>query len=911
MAKLVIAGKQRRTCSADEKRDPHTLLISVAHGDLRLAKYPLAVGHYNGDTIVHAEKRLDDQLRGRLTELFNMYLYPGPKDTAEVIHVPEATPPGALIIGLGDVGEIDPSLVRNGISNAALRHALARLNEARNSNSAAAGWVSAGFSTLLLGTYGGNALSIEASLSAIVQGAIRANEALRSQGLFEKVRIDEVQFVELYEDVALEAARAATYLTKHPPLNLGESDSLKVEPPYIHPLGNGRFQRPVDPYTRGWWRRIRITCEKLEDGSEGLRFLALTDRARAEDTLQYTQREFIEDLVQRTVNSSVKADEFATVLFKLLIPNSLKDQTRSDGDLVLVLDAAAAQYPWELLAERTREGVQPFAIRMGLIRQFQTGNFIMNPQPARERTALVIGEPKSDQLPLPGARDEATAVAKVLGQEGYDVGDGALLGGGALEILNRLFARGYKILHLAGHGQYVKGKPGESGMILDNGRCLSSITMRNLSPLPELVFINCCHLGKLDNSEQLQTTTPHILAASISEELINMGVKAVVAAGWAVEDKAAAAFAETFYSEMLRGQKFGMAVKSARIKAHQVSSSSNTWGAYQCYGNPDFVLERGGDSSESSRPRENICYSQREYLERLGDIESDAVRSDAGARAKLAVQIEELDAALPAIWRDGAVLCAFGAAWKALGEYKRAIDCYREAESEEKAAAPLSTIEQLANLLVVYADRLRAAGAGTADADDPADLINDAIKRLRWLLQLSKSSERLSLMAGCYKRKALAASTWHEKARWLKVAAGFYREAHIFYKDRTGSVNPYPALNWLTYSFLLGEPLDGEIGIIDESITAAMKAEMIKPEVWNRVTEPDAEVLRHLIQGDLDSQAAKIVLLYRRAFGAGVTQRQLAAVVSQFDFLIGMLSASGKNVDALTRLSQELQRTLT
>src|SRR4029453_14675643 len=108
----------------------------------------------------------DDQLGGRLTELFNMYLYPGPVDTAEVIHVPDAKPPGALRLGLGYVGEITPPIVRNGISNAALRHSLAVLNRTRNNCGTAKeptgapasngdgppirGWVSAGFSTLLL-----------------------------------------------------------------------------------------------------------------------------------------------------------------------------------------------------------------------------------------------------------------------------------------------------------------------------------------------------------------------------------------------------------------------------------------------------------------------------------------------------------------------------------------------------------------------------------------------------------------------------------------------------------------------------------------------------------------------------------------------------------------------------------------
>jgi tetratricopeptide (TPR) repeat protein len=910
---------------------PYTLLISISHGDLRLAKYPLAVGHYDGDTIVHAEKRLDKQLDGRLSELFNLYLYPGPEGTAEVITLPRAKPPGALIIGLGDVGEIKPAVVRNGVSNAVLRYAMTVLNESRNRRGATAApgggngsgqsWVSAAFSTLLIGTYGGNALGIEASLTAIVQGVMRVNEALRSQGLWDEVRVDEVEVVELYEDVALQAARAASYLEKHPPASLAEVE-LKVKPPYLHPLGQGRTQRPADPYTEGgWWRRIRVTSEKDSGGNEVLRFLALTDRARAEDTLQYTQREFIDELVRDTVASTARAGELATVLFRLLVPNTIKDQTRSESSLLLILDEVTAQYPWEMLAERMAERTSPddiehLALRMGILRQFQTKNFTANPQPSRGRNALVIGEPKSNQLPLPGAREEAENVAAVLGAAGYDVGDGALLGADGLGVLNRLFAKGYKILHLAGHGQYVKGKPGESGMILDNGRCLSPITLENLSTPPELVFINCCHLGRLDDGTQtLKTDTPHALAASVSEKLINMGVKAVVAAGWAVEDKAAAAFARVFYQQMLDGKKFGVAIKEARREAHRVSPASNTWGAYQCYGNPDFVLERAGDNSESARPPENRCYSRREYLERLEDIASDATRADARGRDALRAQLEKLDQDLPNIWRDGAVLSVIGSAWAALGYLDRAIESYGKAMEEEKATVPLSTIQQRANLLVRYADKLRAEqSAGgqngpTAGAQEPGSLIDEAIEQLKWILGLGESSERLSLLGGCYKRKATAARTPRERRRWLEEAKKYYGKAHHFHQEKLGSTNPYPALNWLTYRFLLGESLDADLALFDECKEAARKANELEPSFWNRVTEPDAELLRHLASGDVDKYLADIITLYNRAFGTGYTQRELSSVLQQFDFLSEMLSGLArrnapvrKNLDALEKL---------
>ena len=126
---------------------------------------------------------------------------------------------------------------------------------------------------------------------------------------------------------------------------------------------------------------------------------------------------------------------------------------------------------------------------------------------------------------------------------------------------------------------------------------------------PDLVFLNCCHLASVD-SEIVRRTgdgTPSAgppagellnqrlkrpqLAASLSRTLMAMGVRAVVAAGWAVDDRAASEFAKAFYDRMLDGESFGPAVRSARIAAHQSDGgASNTWAAYQCYGDPGFRI---------------------------------------------------------------------------------------------------------------------------------------------------------------------------------------------------------------------------------------------------------------------------------------------------------------------------------
>jgi hypothetical protein len=68
------------------------------------------------------------------------------------------------------------------------------------------------------------------------------------------------------------------------------------------------------------------------------------------------------------------------------------------------------------------------------------------------------------------------------------------------------------------------------------------------------------------------------------------GSSAVIAAGWAVDDQAAQCFALNYYRQALADNGFGDAVLAARQETHRNYSTSTTWGAYQCYGEPDWRL---------------------------------------------------------------------------------------------------------------------------------------------------------------------------------------------------------------------------------------------------------------------------------------------------------------------------------
>jgi hypothetical protein len=106
----------------------------------------------------------------------------------------------------------------------------------------------------------------------------------------------------------------------------------------------------------------------------------------------------------------------------------------------------------------------------------------------------------------------------------------------------------------------------------------------------------------------------------VSRELIEMGVRAVVAAGWAVRDDAAKLFAEVLYRSMLDGDTFGRALKKARDDTYDKFPTA-TWGAYQAYGDPDYRLDPTGTGGMSA-PLGNVDAA--EFIEAVRDIARNA-----------------------------------------------------------------------------------------------------------------------------------------------------------------------------------------------------------------------------------------------------------------------------------------------
>lgn len=904
------------TTTETETLEP--LSVTICHGNLAFSPGPVMAGHYDGDTIAGAEKVLDGLFDGWLTEHMQLELYPGPIDTASVfLRGDDSEPCGAIVIGLGDVGSLTPGRLERAVLRGTLAFA-AKLLEREVERGSSSGPVQAGIAALLIGS-GRGGMPVEDSLRAVVAGVVAARERLRAVERHQRVNIRELRFLELYEDVALQAARTLRRL---------ESDTRFEGQIAAHPevlTMPGRRRRARYTEESRWWTRLQVT-EKLEDGT--LEFRNLTQRARTEQFLEPTQKQLIERFVREAISSPRPDPTTAGTLFELLVPNALKEYAPDQNDLVLVVDEASARYPWELMADRRSGEGMPIAVRTGLLRSLSVDTFRARPNAVLGNHALVVGDPPSELPELPGAQQEAEAVASLMAREGLSVNK--LMRPSAQAVVGQLFARDYKILHFAAHGvhdqevvvreaRHAEDKPVTkrvSGMVIGfDGVLLTPAEVEKMRAVPELVFINCCHLGRTvtnDKEEEEQRRRRHRLAANIAAQFIRMGVRAVVAAGWAVDDAAAVTFATTFYQELLSGRPFGDTVKAARERTYNEHMNVNTWGAYQCYGDPGYILRVATEAYGGPQTEESFA-STSELTIQLENIAQDAETTsqrDASAEQERVRSMKKWVASQRPDWLEQAqVLTAFARTFRELDCFEDAIGCYEKALKTSITVVSIQDLEQLSNLRSRLASMnyTRSSRAATERAE-ATKMIRQAIRELQGLPPVITSdakivgegltSERLSLYGSAQKRLSLVL----QGEEWLNAL----REMMQYYQlaDRAANgLNTYPALNWLCACAVLHQ-----LGELDAAKTpnwddeaeriraVALKSDEKSADFWQLAARAETELIQGIASGKLDSAIGSVAEGYLRAWRRGGTPRKLRSVLEHMDWLIDTLSKSRERV---------------
>ena len=864
--------------------------------------------------------------------------YPGSIGESLLIDAPRHKHPhrGVLVVGLGEYGELTPTRLVEAVRAALVRYAM---DQADRRDAATA--VQLGISSVLLGATGGQGLSISASVRAVVDGVCEANRDLRARQGKPRAFYTEL---ELWERNAPEAelaylsfaeprvptARDATVL---PPTDPDEDVTAATEfiPPATLITADGSLTEslPVDSDDAAWWRirvsdrsalRDQLDVDAAPASELELEFTVGGRLARTGTVIHRVERRRLERILRDAVATTDATSGLHTTLFELLFPNQLKWDLMAAQDIQLEVDDVTADIPWEMLAARNPDRGKrgQLALRAALVRQFKLPE-LASVRRSSNATALVIGNPPVGGLAdsLDAAFVEAMAVSEALQLGGYRVKelcfdtDQPAAGSTTTEIETALFADDYRIIHVAAHGFYQPDDPTRTGVAIGPDDFLTARMFRQLNVIPDVVFLNCCHLGAVAFGVErgaIEFTRRNFnrLGASLARELINCGVRAVVVAGWAVHDKAAEAFATSFYQAMLNGNAFGSAVHGARWAAWKEAPLHSTWGAYQCYGDGGYSLPRIGDPR---RHTENLDEPRTEreairWLDKLVNrIESVGMEASSGNdRTRTEKELTTIaTAAEENKWLGNGHLCeALAEGWKAAGKFDEAIRWYGMALQASDARLTLGGVEQLANLRDrLAASLMRGRKPTAADRERAEELTEQSIRTITLLEQLSESGERSALRGGHHKRRAVTANGT-ERAAALDEAASAYLEA--FQHDQQA----YTLFNYVQLKELRSQ-IAGEPSAVSEVAGDFERflGEFDDSDYWKAVARPDGRLTKALLDDAIDTSQANLIELYAAAFDSRSTWAQRS---STLDHLLDLaeLHPDRKQSKALTALHDKL-----
>jgi pimeloyl-ACP methyl ester carboxylesterase len=755
------------------------LKAAVTHGDVKYSRYPVLVGHFSYDSILYAEKRIDQLLVGQLEERHRLGIYPGAIGTSDIVLTyAEDSFPGTIIIGLGEPDKLTGYDLSVSVEQAVVKYLL--LVNGRDKPSSGLRFKDPiGISSLLIGCgYGG--LSIETVVLSILQGVTNANTRIAALYAETSRLVTEVEFIELYQDRAL----GCYYAVRRAGIDSGGALKIIATAEPIAERYGARQKVNIDQ-GRDWWNRITVT---MDTEKNAINYSLTTSAAREEQEELYTVGGVVDNLIESISTNNQWSEDKASAIFELLIPNNFKQRLKQHGNITWVLDKFTAGYPWELLQHKG-PGVKPLCINAGMIRTLATGDSRINIEGVAGNAALVIGDPQlGGFLPqLPGAFEEAKAVSEEL-KDRYQLQ--VLLQAQQDAIVSALMSGSYKIIHLAGHGLFDPDPTKPSGMVIGKESFLGTKQIAQMSATPDLVFVNCCYLGKIVGAAEQFYQSRYKLAANIGTQLIENGVKAVIVAGWAVEDVSARLFATTFYGGMLAGIPFGEAVRQAREAVYNADNRYNTWGAYQCYGNPWYRLRDTGGTADST----DYVITEQAATDlanlasdmRMGDLTDQQVldRLDVISKA-----VDRCNIRTPAITELEARI------YKGMGNYGEALAKYKEMMASTTGGYPFSAVEQYCNLRAKLLKNRQEKGEPVEVLDaEYTSLVNE----LEALILLSRTDERYNILASTWKRRCSLYGADPQKLKQaIRQSADGYREAY--------GINPtaYAYTNWISMERLL------------------------------------------------------------------------------------------------------------
>ena len=1027
-----FGGRPHRNPTPDTTQ---VLKVSVKASDLRFVQRPLICGHYISDSIAGAEHHIDQNLvNGALRQRERLGIYAGEIGTNTIVLNPRTAEDiqrgsgrGAIIVGLGDWNTITADNLTKTIRNGVLQYLLHTSEcqsgpEQISSAEEDEGVTDLKICSLLIGYNSTTHITVSASIEAIVRGVCAANQQYRYQKSKQQPdrAIGELEFIEFYRDTAITAAYNVRDLPHRLEKELQQLEA-RIVPESELLFNKGMRERLSERSSgSGYWSRLMVTdadqqqsdcpaecyenklvspipqqvmdavkkqmglskddseLDQLEQGTrptvvaERLKYVYLSERARAEAINQQRQPGLIEALIKDAISDSRYNEEVSRTLFQLMMPVDFKSTMRRTEKMLLVLDGYTANLPWEML----QADGEPLAKKMAIVRQLVSTRFRKNVIPSTDQNACVIGNPSTAEFhhkfvtkktpetgddgsltSLRGAVSEAKEVTETLKKYDYQVE--TLYPDNptddphhkALDVFNALFKKPYRILMIAAHGEVnVRSKSDgkmRTGVVLSDGVMLTAAEISQMEVVPDLVFLNCCHLGKTDGSS---SASYNRLAYSVARELIEMGVRCVIAAGWAVDDTAACTFSNEFFKQFVgKCQTFGDAVFSARKLTYKMHPLLNTWGAYQAYGDPNYALKASADANYDESwmpvaPQELIS-----ELESIGvNLEHKSETGKVYTFEELSKNIDSRLAKVPQEWIDRPstqylLATLYGnilpkGFQKARQAFQRAIHEY-----DPEKRVPIEAVQNLGNLEAKQAEALsseaeklgleikqeenadtkkRLTALKDQNNADALRLIDQSICRLEGLLDVTKevhklagdtdstagnctiNTERNALLGSAYKRKAVIFMR-NQRKRTSQIKA-LLEQSNENYRKAEGvsfdyNFDPYAMINHLQLSGLLGETVKNHSQLIEKAKEASRRLFKKKHNFFSAVMVADAEVALFLMEPltdgfDEDKMTEELICTYAEAVkDVPRSNRQFSSAVEQLQYLKSFLNKISKD----------------
>lgn len=787
-----------------EEANTPILNVSVSNGDLMFSRYPVMIGHFAYDDIYNAEDIANTYLKKGLQYKHKLGLYPGPIGTSEYFPNPDESNDfdGCVIVGLGLSETLNAYqltlTIEKAVSDYLLTHCKNKVAKQANNEIK-----KLGLSTLLIGAgYAG--MAIETTCRAIMQGVINANQSVISLTGLQELYISDLEFIELYEDKSIACFTSINTLMQgnSDGMNLGWAEkSIRRNP--------GARKRLFTDLINTWWQRLSVLSEKGK-----LIFYSSTNSAREEKKEISEKMQRLESIIETISTNKQWSYERARSLFEQLIPADFKETIRRNAPILWVVDINAAQYPWELL-QTGSEKEKPLCISAPMIRQLAMADY-KSPTAIKSNNVIVIGDPDLEGFEkarqLPGAAREAKEVYDLLYQYRNRLNvEPPLINATVGRISVDLYKQDYKIIHIAAHGFFDSTGEGKAGILIGKSKSgdpifLTPEDITQLPGTPELVFINCCFLGKISAYAEEYSANRNRIAANIGTELISKGVKAVVVAGWEVDDTAALAFAKTFYTAMLEDRKnFGDAVHHAREHVYQYHKHTNTWGAFQCYGQPQFRLDidrpkkpeiKFDIPQEAENSLENIISKSEVSFYNPENLKKDLV--------KISKAIEKAKFDLPVLKQLEAT------AYLELNEYDKALSIFNELFKSEQAGYQVKALETFQHVSIkrvvkgfIEADLAKALSDELVQ--EARSTIDHHISNVNYLINIWETSERYSIIGGACKRKAfILGHIKNAETAKAQMTEALEESAKFYYKGYKILDDSYNFCNWLALSIFLG-----------------------------------------------------------------------------------------------------------